>query len=326
MEKVLVTGAAGFIGSNVCKRLLKEQYYVIGIDNFRDNYDVKLKKSRIVIKDDNFKFIKCDITNKKELNKFFNEYKPDIVVNLAACAGVRNSILNPSIYIDVNVVGFHNVLELSKDYGVKHVVYASSSSVYGDSMDVPYEEDTNTSMPISLYAATKKCDEVIAFSYSEMFGLPTTGLRFFTVYGPAGRPDMAYFSFTEKLVNNKKIELFNSGNLRRDFTYIDDIVEGIYRVVKSIPKEKYNIYNIGRGEPIVMIDFIIKLHKKLVKYDLVSTDLGSHLILSPMQDGDVYETYCDTSKFKEDFDFIPNVSIDKGLDRFVKWYKDYYKK
>lgn len=326
MVKVLITGSAGFIGSYVTKRLLNEQYSVVGVDNYCDN-DTKLKKYRLEgISNKSYTFVDCDVTNKDKLEKVFKKHKPNIVINLAAYAGVRESINNPDKYIKTNILGFHNVLDLSKKYGVEHFIFASSSSVYGDSLDFPYKECISTDKPISTYAATKKCDEVLAYSYSEMYNMNITGLRFFTVYGPAGRTDMAYYKFTDKLVNNEKIELYNSGSLRRDFTYIDDIVEGIYRVVSNQPKEKYNIYNIGRGKPIVMIDFVNKLYKKLIKYGLVKCDLGSSIILSPMQDGDVYETFCDTSKFEEDFDFRPQTSIDKGLDLFVKWYKEYNKK
>lgn len=328
MKKILVTGAAGFIGSNVSKKLA-EKNLVIGIDNFNDYNDINLKKNRLLgIDSENFIFYESDITNKEDLNRLFLVYKPDIVINLAAVAGVRNSIINPDTYIDFNINGFYNILEACKNHNIDHLIFASSSSVYGNSKDVPFKEDSNTDFPVSLYASTKKCNEILAYSYSKMYNMNITGLRFFTVYGPAGRPDMAYFKFTNKLVNNENIDIYNNGDLRRDFTYIDDIVEGITRVVENEPKDNYNIYNIGKGEPVILMDFVNILVQELINNNLLSKDfdINSKINYRSMQNGDVYETFCDTSKFQKDFNYTPKISLKIGLNNFARWYKEYYKK
>ena len=329
MKKILVTGAAGFIGSHVSKKLLVDNNVVIGIDILKEDSNNKIKKSRLKnLENKNFIFHDCNITNKKELEKIFIKYKIDIVINLAAVAGVRNSIDNPDEYMECNINGFYNILEMCKKYNIKHLIFASSSSVYGDNENVPYKENCNSDYPVSFYASTKKCNEIMAYSYSKMHDMYITGLRFFTVYGPYGRPDMAYFKFTDKLINNETIDIYNKGDLRRDFTYIDDIVEGISRVVNNKPKDKYNIYNIGKGEPIILMDFVNILVQELINNNLLPKDfdINSKINLDSMQNGDVYETFCDTSKFEKDFNYVPKVSLKEGLDNFIKWYKDYNNK
>lgn len=334
MRKIFITGVAGFIGSNLAKKLLEKEQdiLIIGIDNLNDYYDISLKEYRLdeLKKYDNFIFIKGDIADKKIINNIFNKYTPNIVVNLAAQAGVRYSITNPDVYIESNIIGFYNILEGCRNYPVEHFVYASSSSTYGDE-PVPYTEEVDTSKPVSLYGATKKCNEVLAYSYSKMYNIPTTGLRFFTVYGPAGRPDMAYFKFTNKLINNEKIQIYNYGNCKRDFTYIDDIVEGIIRVINKPPVKgtdiiPCNIYNIGNSHPENLLDFVTILQEELVKVGILPRDYDfeSHKELVPMQNGDVLETYADTTKLEKDFGFKPSTSLREGIKNFSQWYKEYY--
>ena len=341
MMNILVTGSSGFIGSNLCKRLLTDNkdIRVIGLDNMNDYYDVKLKEYRLeeLKKYDNFIFIKGNIDDKDLMDEVFNKYKPEIVVNLAAQAGVRYSIENPDAYIESNIIGFYNILELCRKYPVKHLVYASSSSVYGGNTKVPFSVDDKVDNPVSLYAATKKCDELLAHAYSKLYNIPCTGLRFFTVYGPAGRPDMAYFSFTNKLINGEKIKIFNYGNCKRDFTYIDDIVEGLVRVISKAPIKKddidglpvapYKIYNIGNSNPENLLEFVQILEEELVKAGVLPEDYDfeSHKELVPMQKGDVKETYADTSELEQDFGFKPKTSLREGLRNFAIWYKEYYK-
>ena len=338
---ILVTGSSGFIGSNLCKRLLTDNkdIRVIGLDNMNDYYDVKLKEYRLeeLKKYDNFIFIKGNIDDKDLMDEVFSKYKPEIVVNLAAQAGVRYSIENPDAYIESNIIGFYNILELCRKYPVKHLVYASSSSVYGGNTKVPFSVDDKVDNPVSLYAATKKCDELLAHAYSKLYNIPCTGLRFFTVYGPAGRPDMAYFSFTNKLINGEKIKIFNYGNCKRDFTYIDDIVEGLIRVINKPPIKKddvdglpvapYKIYNIGNSNPEILLEFVQILEEELVKAGVLPEDYDfeSHKELVPMQKGDVKETYADTSELEQDFGFKPKTSLREGLRNFAIWYKEYYK-
>ena len=329
MKTILVTGSSGFIGSNLCERLLKNNSYkIIGLDNMNDYYDIKLKKYRLnkLEKYSNFIFIEESISNKNKLNKIFKKYKPNIVVNLAAQAGVRYSIEHPECDIESNVIGFYNILEACRYNPVEHLIYASSSSVYGDNTKIPFNTDDNTDHPISLYAATKKSNEIFAYSYSKLFNITSTGLRFFTVYGPAGRPDMAYFSFTNKLVNNDIIEIYNNGNCIRDFTYIDDVIEGIMRVIENKPKSTYNLYNIGNNNPVKLLDFITILEEELVKVGVLSSnyDFESHKKLVSKQKGDLETTYADISNFEKDFNYRPNTSLRDGLSKFAKWYKDYY--
>ena len=342
--KILVTGAAGFIGSNLCKVLLNRNDEVIGIDNLNDYYDVNLKYHRLdeLVKHPNFTFIKMDIKDKDDIRDLFNQYKFDVVVNLAAQAGVRYSIINPQAYIDSNLIGFFNILEAcrhsyDKGEGVKHLVYASSSSVYGTNRKVPYSTDDKVDNPVSLYAATKKSNELMAHSYAKLYNIPCTGLRFFTVYGPAGRPDMAYFGFTNKLIKGETIEIFNYGNCLRDFTYVDDIVEGIVRVIDKAPEKKvgedglpippYKVYNIGNNHPENLLDFVNILQEELVRAKVLPNDYDfeSHKKLVPMQPGDVPVTYADTEALEKDFGFKPSTSLREGLRKFAKWYKDYYK-
>lgn len=341
-KKILVTGAAGFIGANLVKKLLSlNNYLIIGLDNLNDYYDPKLKDFRLaeIKKADaksSFKFIKGDICDKKLLNKLFNEYHFDIVINLAAQAGVRYSIENPDAYIQSNLIGFYNVLEACKKHPVEHLVYASSSSVYGGNEKVPFSEDDKVDNPVSLYAATKKSDELLAHCYSKLYNIPTTGLRFFTVYGPAGRPDMAYFSFTNRLVKDEKIKIFNHGDCKRDFTYIDDIVDGIVKVMLKAPEKRngkdglpvppYKIYNIGNNHPENLMDFVHVLGDELKKHNVVPNnfDIDSHLELVEMQPGDVPVTYADTSKLEKDFNFKPTTSLKEGLSKFAEWYYNFY--
>ena len=321
---ILVTGSAGFIGFHLSKRLLSEGFSVIGYDNLNDYYDVDLKLSRLDIlkKYDGFTFIKGDLADKDKVFEVFSEYKPEIAVNLAAQAGVRYSITNPQAYIDSNITGFFNILEAARHNPVKHLLFASSSSVYGNQKKTPFSTDDNVDHPISLYAATKKSNELMAFTYSHLYGIPSTGLRFFTVYGPFGRPDMAYFSFTNKIMKGEPIKIFNNGDMYRDFTYVDDIVEGIRNMLTSPPKEdengvRYKIYNIGNNKPEKLMYFIETLEKAIGK--------TAEKEFLPMQAGDVYQTYADVTELMNDFNFKPSTTIEEGLSKFAAWYKDYYK-
>lgn len=337
---ILITGAAGFIGSNLVLQLLKTEkdVKITGLDNLNDYYDVNLKYYRLqkieneVKYNDNWQFIKGNLANKELIDKIFKENNFDIVVNLAAQAGVRYSIINPDAYIESNIIGFYNILEACRHYPVKHLVYASSSSVYGGNKKIPFAETDMVDNPVSLYAATKKSNELLAHAYSKLYNIPSTGLRFFTVYGPAGRPDMAYFGFTNKLLKGEKIQIFNYGNCKRDFTYIDDIVEGVQRVMKKAPKENeegipYAIYNIGNNNPENLLDFVNILQEELIRAEVLPKDYDfeSHKELVPMQQGDVPITYADTSKLEKDFGFKPNTTLREGLRRFAQWYKEYYK-
>ena len=335
-KTILVTGSSGFIGSYLCKRLLEEfkDSKIIGLDNMNDYYDVSLKEYRLnKLKDNkNFVFLQGDISNKNLIESIFDEFKPNIVVNLAAQAGVRYSIENPDVYIESNIIGFYNILEACRNNPVEHLVYASSSSVYGGNTKIPFSTDDKVDNPVSLYAATKKSDELIAHCYSKLFNIPTTGLRFFTVYGPAGRPDMAYFNFTKKLINNETIRIFNYGNCKRDFTYIDDIVEGIIRVMQKRPTSKnnkvpYNIYNIGNSNPVNLLDFVEILQEELIKAKVLPEDydFDSHKELVPMQKGDVEVTYADTTPLERDYNFKPTTPLREGLKAFAEWYKEFYK-
>lgn len=339
--KILVTGAAGFIGSFLCKKLLETtDNEIIGLDNLNDYYDVSLKETRLKqLKDfSNFNFIKGDISDKDLINKLFSEYKFDIVVNLAAQAGVRYSIDHPDVYIQSNIIGFYNILEACRYNPVKHLVYASSSSVYGGNTKVPFSIEDKVDNPVSLYAATKKTDELLAHAYSKLYNIPTTGLRFFTVYGPMGRPDMAYFSFTNKLIKGQTIEIFNYGNCKRDFTYVDDIVDGIIKVMGKAPTKKdgedglpippYKIYNIGNNHPENLLEFVKILSEELVKAGVLPKDYDfeAHKKLVPMQKGDVPITYADTKELEKDFNYKPSTSLREGLRRFARWYFDYYLK
>ena len=340
-KNILVTGAAGFIGSNLAKRILKEENVknVICIDNMNDYYDVNIKEYRLkeLQEFNNFIFIKGNIADKELINKVFSEYKPEIVVNLAAQAGVRYSITNPDAYIESNLIGFYNILEACRHNPVEHLVYASSSSVYGGNTKVPFSTDDKVDNPVSLYAATKKSNELLAHSYSKLYDIPSTGLRFFTVYGPAGRPDMAYFGFTNKLIKGETIKIFNYGNCKRDFTYVDDIVEGILRVMKKAPDKvkgvdglpvpPYKVYNIGNSNPENLLDFVNILQEELVRAKVLPKDYDfeSHKELVPMQPGDVPVTYADTTPLEKDFGFKPNTSLRDGLRKFAEWYKEFYK-
>ena len=322
-KNILLTGAAGFIGSHLAKRLLVLGCKVTGLDNLNDYYDVSLKESRLaeLQKYDNFSFVKADISDKAAVDKIFDEVKPDVVINLAAQAGVRYSIENPQAYIDSNVVGFFNILEACRANPVEHLVYASSSSVYGNSDKVPFSVDDRVDNPISLYAATKKTNELMAYTYSHLFGIPCTGLRFFTVYGPYGRPDMAAFGFTRKILAGEPITLFNYGDLERDFTYIDDIVEGVMRIIPS-PPEKQNdarakVYNIGNNNPVPLKEFVAAIEEAI--------GMKAKIEYLPMQAGDVYRTYADISALQSDFGFAPKTDIRTGMKKFVEWYKEYYK-
>lgn len=341
-KKILITGVAGFIGSNLAKRLLSDfsNTQVIGIDNLNDYYDVRLKKNRLLgLKNyKNFKFLKGDISNKKKIINIFDKFMPDIVVNLAAQAGVRYSISNPDVYIQSNIVGFYNILEACRHSSilnnhVQHLLYASSSSVYGLNKRIPYSTKDNVDRPVSLYAATKKSNELFAHTYSKLYGIPSTGLRFFTVYGPAGRPDMAYFSFTNKLVNNEKIKVFNYGNCKRDFTYIDDVIENVIKIMQKIPEKNengvpYKIYNIGNNKPEKLLDFLKILQEELIAADILPDDydFDSHIELVPMQRGDVEVTFADVDELEKDFGFKPTTTLRTGLRCFCNWYKDYYNK
>ena len=338
-KTILVTGAAGFIGSNLSRRLLGEveDIKVIGIDNMNDYYDVTLKEERLkhLSANDRFVFIKGSIADKQLVEDVFNEYHPQVVVNLAAQAGVRYSITNPDAYIESNLIGFYNILEACRHHGVEHLVYASSSSVYGSNKKVPYSTDDKVDNPVSLYAATKKSNELMAHAYSKLYNIPSTGLRFFTVYGPAGRPDMAYFGFTDKLVKGDTIKIFNYGNCKRDFTYVDDIVEGVVRVMQHAPEKKtgedglpvppYKVYNIGNNQPENLLDFVTILQEELVRAGVLPADYDfeAHKELVPMQPGDVPVTYADTIPLEEDFGFKPSTSLREGLRVFAEWYAGY---
>lgn len=351
MKNILVTGAAGFIGANLVMRLLKEGFQgqscsIVGLDNMNAYYDVSLKEYRLreisalsamsASQENKWQFIKGDIADKATVDKIFSEFKPQIVVNLAAQAGVRYSIENPDAYIQSNVIGFYNILEECRHNPVEHLVYASSSSVYGGNKKVPFSTDDRVDNPVSLYAATKKSNELFAHCYSKLYDIPSTGLRFFTVYGPAGRPDMAYFGFTNKLLAGKTIQIYNYGNCRRDFTYVDDIVEGIVRVMAGAPERKkgedglpippYAIYNIGGGQPENLLDFIQTLQEELLRAGVLPQDYDfeSHKELVPMQPGDVPTTYADATALERDFGFTPKITLREGLRKFAEWYKQYY--
>lgn len=352
-KKILITGAAGFIGSYLVKEILKtvSPTTVIGIDNMNDYYDVSIKEYRLkeIEKlagehpESSWSFIRADISDKSVVDVLFQIYKPEIVVNLAAQAGVRYSITNPDVYITANIDGFYNILEACRrsydegEKGVEHLVYASSSSVYGNNAKVPFSTEDKVDNPISLYAATKKSNELLAHAYSKLYNIPATGLRFFTVYGPAGRPDMAYFGFTNKLLKSEKIQIFNYGNCKRDFTYVDDIVHGVKLVMQAPPEKKtgedglpippYALYNIGNSKPQNLLDFVDILQQELVRAKVLPEDYDfeSHKELVPMQAGDVPVTYADTSALERDFGFKPDTDLRTGLRRFVEWYKEFYK-
>ncbi|MBR3325421.1 MAG: GDP-mannose 4,6-dehydratase [Clostridia bacterium] len=340
-KKILVTGSAGFIGSNVVEQLLKkfDVKKIIGLDSVNDYYDIKLKEYRMnkLAQFEKYEFIKGNLSDKELINKIFQEEKPEIVVNLAAQAGVRYSITNPDTYIESNIIGFYNILEACRNNPVEHLVYASSSSVYGSNKKVPYATKDKVDNPVSLYAATKKSNELLAHAYSKLYNIPSTGLRFFTVYGPAGRPDMAYFGFTNKLINGETIKIFNYGNCKRDFTYVDDIVEGVIRVMQGAPEKKngedglplppYKVYNIGNNNPENLLDFVQILQDELIKAKVLpeNYDFEAHKELVPMQPGDVPITYADTSELEKDFGYKPSTSLREGLRKFAEWYKDFYK-
>lgn len=347
MKTILVTSSAGFIGSNLVKELLKtnEEISIIGFDSVNDYYDVSIKEYRLAEIEKlaeskpkcKYKFIKGNLADKALIEKIFTENKIDIVVNLAAQAGVRYSITNPDAYIESNIIGFYNILEACRNHPVEHLVYASSSSVYGGNKKVPFSTDDKVDNPVSLYAATKKSNELMAHAYSKLYNIPSTGLRFFTVYGPAGRPDMAYFGFTNKLVKGETIKIFNYGNCKRDFTYVDDIVEGVKRVMMSPPEKKngedglpvppYKIYNIGNNNPENLLDFVQILSEELIRAGVLPQDydFDAHKELVPMQPGDVPVTYADTSALENDFGFKPSTSLREGLRKFAEWYKNFYK-
>ena len=348
-KTILVTGGAGFIGSNLIKRLFKDTKgaTIISIDNMNDYYDVSLKEFRLnelkALAQDaqfsiaNYQFIKGDIADRDCIDRLFQEYKPDVVVNLAAQAGVRYSITNPDAYIQSNLIGFYNILEACRHYPVEHLVYASSSSVYGSNKKVPYSTDDKVDNPVSLYAATKKSNELLAHAYSKLYNIPSTGLRFFTVYGPAGRPDMAYFGFTNKLRHGDTIQIFNFGNCKRDFTYVDDIVEGVVRIMQGAPEKKngedglplppYAVYNIGNNSPENLLDFVDILQQELIRARVLPEDYDfeAHKQLVPMQLGDVPVTYADTSALERDFGYKPSTTLRQGLRAFAEWYAEFYK-
>lgn len=345
-KTVLVTGAAGFIGSNLVKELLKtvSPITVIGLDNINDYYDVSIKEYRLKEIDNlikqfpqsSWKFIKGNIADKELITDIFEKNSISVVVNLAAQAGVRYSITNPDVYIESNIIGFYNILEACREFSVEHLVYASSSSVYGSNKKVPYSTDDKVDNPVSLYAATKKSNELLAHAYSKLYNIPSTGLRFFTVYGPAGRPDMAYFGFTNKLINGEKIKIFNYGNCKRDFTFVDDIVEGVKRVMQCAPEKcngedglplpPYRVYNIGNSSPENLLDFVEILQQELLRAGVLPQDYDfeSHKELVPMQPGDVPITFADTSALERDFGFKPNTNLRDGLRKFAEWYKTFY--
>lgn len=345
-KTLFITGASGFIGSNLCNRILTTEpdAKVIGLDSMNDYYDVRIKEARLaeLQRYANYTFIKGNLADKPLIERIFDAYKPQIVVNLAAQAGVRYSITNPDAYIEANLIGFYNILEACRhsydngEKGVEHLVYASSSSVYGSNKKVPYSTEDKVDNPVSLYAATKKSNELMAHAYSKLYNIPSTGLRFFTVYGPAGRPDMAYFGFTDKLRAGKTIQIFNYGNCKRDFTYIDDIVEGMVRVMQKPPEKKtgadglpvppYAVYNIGNSSPENLLDFVQILSEELVRAGVLPRDYDfeAHKELVPMQPGDVPVTYADTSALERDFGFKPHTPLREGLRRFAEWYSDFY--
>lgn len=345
-KTILVTGAAGFIGANLVTALLNtvKDIKLVGLDNINDYYDVSIKEYRLseirklaaAKPDCTWTFIKGNLADKALIEKIFTESKPEMVVNLAAQAGVRYSITNPDVYVESNLVGFYNILEACRNHPVEHLVYASSSSLYGSNKKVPYSTDDKVDNPVSLYAATKKSNELLAHAYSKLYNIPSTGLRFFTVYGPAGRPDMAYFSFTNKLLKGETIQIFNFGNCKRDFTYVDDIVEGIKRVMERAPEKKngddglplppYRIYNIGNSTPENLLDFVTVLQEELIRADVLPSDYDfeSHKKLVPMQPGDVPVTYADTSALEQDTGFKPNTPLRTGLCKFAEWYKKFY--
>lgn len=346
MKTILITGTSGFIGSNLVMRLLssKEKRNIIGLDNMNDYYDVSLKEYRVTEIEKIAAHSKCkwtnivgDLSDKALIEQIFKKYHPDIVVNLAAQAGVRYSITNPDAYIQSNLIGFYNILEACRNHPVEHLIYASSSSVYGGNKKVPFSTDDKVDNPVSLYAATKKSNELLAHSYSKLYNIPSTGLRFFTVYGPAGRPDMAYFGFTDKLIRGETIKIFNYGNCKRDFTYVDDIVEGIYRVMQKPPEKKtgvdglpfppYAVYNIGGGRPEKLLDFVSILQEELVRSGVLPADYDfeAHKELVPMQPGDVPITYADTEALERDFGYRPKIDLRTGLRKFAEWYKEFYK-
>ena len=345
-KTVLVTGAAGFVGANLVLELLRtvDSIKIIGLDNMNDYYDISLKEYRLgeinaLAKEKSasvWQFVKGNIADKDLLNAIFDEHRFDVVVNLAAQAGVRYSITNPDVYIESNLIGFYNILEACRKYPVQHLVYASSSSVYGSNKKIPYSTDDKVDNPVSLYAATKKSNELLAHSYSKLYNIPSTGLRFFTVYGPAGRPDMAYFGFTNKLLRGETIEIFNFGNCKRDFTFVDDIVEGVKRVMCNAPEKQngedglplppYRVYNIGNNSPENLLDFVEILSEELVRAGVLpeNFDFEAHKKLVPMQPGDVPITFADTSALERDFGFKPSTSLRIGLRRFAEWYKKFY--
>ena len=345
-KTVLVTGAAGFVGANLVMELLRSYngINVIGYDNINDYYDVSIKEYRLSeienlvshIPANNWTLVRGNIADKELMNSIFEEYKPQVVVNLAAQAGVRYSITNPDVYIESNIIGFYNILEACRNYPVEHLVYASSSSVYGSNKKIPYSTDDKVDNPVSLYAATKKSNELLAHSYSKLYNIPSTGLRFFTVYGPAGRPDMAYFGFTNKLLKGDTIQIFNYGNCKRDFTYIDDIVEGVKRVMECAPEKAdgedglplppYRVYNIGNNSPENLLDFVDILQQELISAGVLPKDYDfeAHKELVPMQAGDVPVTYADTSALERDFGFKPSTTLRDGLRKFAQWYKEFY--
>lgn len=346
-KNILITGAAGFIGANLVEKLFDtdENLLVVGLDNMNDYYDVSLKEYRLQQIESAVKkkpsvtwnFVRGNIADKALVDSLFEKYHFDIVVNLAAQAGVRYSIDHPDVYMESNITGFYNILEACRHYPVEHLVYASSSSVYGSNEKIPYSTDDKVDNPVSLYAATKKSNELLAHAYSKLYNIPSTGLRFFTVYGPAGRPDMAYFGFTNKLLRGETIEIFNYGNCKRDFTYVDDIVEGVIRVMQSPPTKKtgedglpvppYRIYNIGNNNPENLLDFVKILGEELIAAEVLPSDfdINAHSKLVPMQAGDVPITYADVTPLERDFGFKPSVSLREGLRAFAKWYKDFYK-
>lgn len=345
MKSILVTGSAGFIGANLVKRLFKDmkEGTIVGVDNLNSYYDVSLKEYRLRELEElkpaniNYIFVKGSIADKPLVDSLFAEHKFDIVVNLAAQAGVRYSIDNPGVYIESNIIGFYNILEACRHNPVEHLVYASSSSVYGGNKKVPFSTDDRVDNPVSLYAATKKSNELFAHCYSKLYNIPSTGLRFFTVYGPAGRPDMAYFGFTNKLLKGEIIQIYNYGNCRRDFTYVDDIVEGIVRVMNKAPEKKtgedglpippYAVYNIGGGQPENLLDFVNILQEELLRAGVLPQDYDfeAHKLLVPMQPGDVPTTYADATALERDFGFTPKITLREGLRKFAEWYKEYYK-
>ncbi len=339
-KRILVTGAAGFIGANLVMELVKRYLgcKVLGIDNVNNYYDVSIKEYRLdciaeaVQDDDQFELVRGSIADRDLVERVFTEFKPEVVVNLAAQAGVRYSIENPDAYIESNIIGFYNILEACRHNPVEHLVYASSSSVYGANKKIPYSVDDKVDNPVSLYAATKKSNELLAHSYSKLYGIPSTGLRFFTVYGPAGRPDMAYFGFTNKLLKGDTIKIFNFGNCKRDFTYVDDIVEGVISVMQVAPAEnengaRYKVYNIGNNDPVNLLDFVDILQQELISAGVLpgDYDFEAHKELVPMQPGDVEVTYADVTALQEDFGFRPDTPLRDGLRSFAKWYKEYYR-